>query len=142
MAATPGNYRQPHRGKIRNNRAIIGPRARGPNKGPGAQKIRGAGQDHGAEAVGNSSHGPDNEAGAQHYGLVIGTLPHSLALCPMAPPNGVALRPGHMALGFLRRAKRFGLLRPPIGLIFIILHIPRRDLTDPWNGFGLKKLRP
>ena len=41
--------------------------------------------------------------------------------------------------GFLRGAKRFWPLRPPIGLIFEPFAITRRDLTDPGDGFGLKR---
>ena len=40
---------------------------------------------------------------------------------------------------FLRGAKRFWPLQPPIGLIFEPFAITRRDLTDPGDGFALKR---
>jgi len=41
--------------------------------------------------------------------------------------------------GFPKVAKRFWPLRPPIGLRFGSFAITRRGLTDPLDGFGLKR---
>ena len=41
--------------------------------------------------------------------------------------------------GFPKVAKRFWPLRPPIGLRFETFAIARRGLTDPGDGFGLKR---
>ena len=75
-----------------------------------------------------------------------GPLVRPLAPCPWPGPFYMVrpLAPGpdpdfDFLGGFPKVAKRFWPLRPPIGLRFGSFAITRRGLTDPLDGFGLKR---
>ena len=68
------------------------------------------------------------------------TIPRFSGFWPDLVPATLGPDPDFDFLGgFPKVAKRFWPLRPPIGLRFGSFAITRRGLTDPLDGFGLKR---
>ena len=68
------------------------------------------------------------------------TIPRFSGFGPDLAPATLGPDPDFDFLGgFPKVAKRFWPLRPPIGLRFGSFAITRRGLTDPLDGFGLKR---